>query len=186
MDPLLIDVPEQIESNRLIIRAPRPGDGAEINAAIVESIAELRQWMPWAKQTPTVDETESNNRRAAAKFAAREDLRLQFYLKDSGIFVGSSGLHRIDWSVPKFEIGYWVRTSLGGRGYATEATEAITKLAFEQLAAKRIEIRMDEKNLPSRKIPERLGFSLEGVLRNYERDHYDVVRDTRIYAKVCP
>jgi len=153
MDPLLIDVPEQIESKRLIIRAPRRGDGAEINAAIVESIAELRQWMPWAKQTPTVDETESNSRRAVAKFAAREDLRLQFYLKDSGIFVGSSGLHRIDWSVPKFEIGYWVRTSLCGRGYATEATEAIAKLAFEQLAAKRVEIRMDEKNLASRKIP---------------------------------
>jgi RimJ/RimL family protein N-acetyltransferase len=130
-----------------------------------------------------VDETESNNRRAAARFAAREDLRLQFYLKESGVFVGSSGLHRIDWSVPKFEIGYWVRTSLRGRGYATEGAEAIAKLAFEQLGAKRVEIRMDEKNLGSRKIPEKLGFSLEGVLRNFERDHYDMIRDTRIYAK---
>ena len=30
------------------------------------------------------------------------------------------GLHRIDWAVPKFEIGYWARTSHAGRGYITE------------------------------------------------------------------
>ena len=42
-----------------------------------------------------------------------------------GRFLGSSGLHRIDWDVPKFEIGYWCRTSLARRGYITEAVAKI-------------------------------------------------------------
>ena len=37
MDALLLDFPESFESDRLTIRAPRPGDGAEINAAVRET-----------------------------------------------------------------------------------------------------------------------------------------------------
>src|SRR5688572_22131904 len=115
MDPLLIDIPEQIETERLIVRIARPGDGPGVNAAIVESIAELRPWMPWAKTTPSVEESETHARKAHAKFHAREDLQYRGWLKgEPGTFVVGSGLHRLDWSVSRFEIGYWVRTSLAG------------------------------------------------------------------------
>ena len=46
MDPLLIDVPERIETDRLILRCPRPGDGAVVNAAVCESLDALRPFMP--------------------------------------------------------------------------------------------------------------------------------------------
>lgn len=54
MNPILLDFPDSLESERLIIRCPRAGDGAMINAAIVESFAELTRWMPWARTLPTV------------------------------------------------------------------------------------------------------------------------------------
>jgi hypothetical protein len=54
--PILRDVPESFESERLIIRAPRPGDGAERCAAVTESLQGLRPRMPWAKEPPTADE----------------------------------------------------------------------------------------------------------------------------------
>jgi hypothetical protein len=41
------------------------------------------------------------------RFLERTELRMHFYLKGIETLVGSSGLHRIDWGVPKFEIGYW-------------------------------------------------------------------------------
>ena len=109
-DPILRDFPEQFESERLLIRAPFPGDGAEIHAAIAESLDELRPWMPWAHLDQSVEDVEANIRQARAEFLARHDLRLHVYLRDGGGFVGSSGLHRIDWDVPRFEIGYWIRT----------------------------------------------------------------------------
>src|SRR6185436_17879881 len=115
-----------------------------------ESIDEIRPWMPWAKETPSVEQTEENIRQSAARFITREDLRLQIHLRD-GTFVGSSGLHRMDWNVPKFEIGYWCRTSLAGRGYITEAVAEISRFAFESLKANRVEIRCDERNVRSQR-----------------------------------
>jgi hypothetical protein len=66
MDPLLIDVPERIATERLIVRVPRAGDGAAVNAAVRASHAELAPWMPWAVTLPSVDESEAHCRRAQA------------------------------------------------------------------------------------------------------------------------
>ena len=88
-----------------------PGDGAKDYAAIAESLEELKPWMPWARQELSVEVQEENMRRARVAFLQRSDLRLLLFLKGTDTLVGSSGLHRIDWSVPKFEIGYWIRTS---------------------------------------------------------------------------
>ena len=69
--PLLLHVPDSFESERLLIRAPQPGDGTEVHAAITESLAELRPWMPWAHPGQSVDDVEANVRHAAAEFIAR-------------------------------------------------------------------------------------------------------------------
>jgi ribosomal-protein-serine acetyltransferase len=180
--PILRDFPDQFETERLIIRAPRVGDGKAMNEAILESLPQLAEWMYWARQAPTLEESEENIRRAVARFQTREDLRLGLYLKD-GTFAGGSGLHRPNWDVPSFEIGYWLRSSLCGKGYMTEAVAAITDFAFEHLGAKRVHIHADDRNVKSWRIPERLKFALEGIHRNDSRDPHGGLRDTRIYAK---
>jgi RimJ/RimL family protein N-acetyltransferase len=109
-------------------------------------------------------------RRARVAFLQRSDLRLLLFLKGTETLVGSSGLHRIDWSVPKFEIGYWIRTSFTRQGYATEAVQGIMAFAFEALGAQRVEIRCASENRPSARVAERAGFRLEGELRNAEVD----------------
>ncbi|HRW46619.1 MAG: GNAT family N-acetyltransferase [Caldilineaceae bacterium] len=183
--PILLDLPDSFESERLIIRAPRPGDGPAINAAVVESLAELRPWMPWAVETPPLAETEEFARRAAAGWLTRESLTLTLWRKDTGEYVGNSGMHRIDWEVPSVEIGYWVRTSLAGQGYITEAVNAITAFAFDTLGAHRVEIHCDERNTRSAAVARRAGFDLEAILRNHRRHHLTLeLRNTMIFAKV--
>ena len=184
MDALLLDFPESFESDRLTIRAPRVGDGAEINAAVRETFDDLKVWMPWAQQIPTSEESESYVRRSQCQFLAREDLMLLLFLKGTDTLVGSSGLHRINWAIPKFEIGYWCRKRFQGQGYTTESTEAIATFAFETLGAKRVEIRCDSKNVRSQRIPDRLGFKLEGTLRNDSLSPSGELRDTLVFAKI--
>ncbi|NLF76850.1 MAG: GNAT family N-acetyltransferase, partial [Chloroflexi bacterium] len=70
-DPILLDFPDQFETERLIIRAPRPGDGRRVNEAIRESLDELRPWMPWAQAAPSAEDTEALLRRKAAQWLAR-------------------------------------------------------------------------------------------------------------------
>ena len=183
--PLLLDIPDRIETERLIIRAPRAGDGAAGNAAICESLDALRPWMAWAEPVPSVEDSEEHFRRAAAHWLAREDLPLVLLRKEDGLFVGGSGLHRIDWSVPMLEIGYWIRTSLSRQGYVTEAVRAITTFAFDVLAAQRVEIRCDARNTRSAAVAERAGYTLEARLRSQARGVDGTLRDTLIYAMLA-
>ncbi|MBD8067815.1 GNAT family N-acetyltransferase [Bacillus sp. PS06] len=186
MNPLLLDFHHEFQTERLIIRLPKPGDGKVVYEAINASINELKLWMPFAQKQQSEEQVEINIREAHLLFLKREDLRLLIFHKESGEFVGSSGLHRINWDLPKFEIGYWIDSRQCGKGYMTEAVEGITKFALEELSAKRVEIRCDAKNLRSRAIPERLGFQLEGILR---KDDLSVdgteIRDTCIYALIA-
>lgn len=182
--PSSIHIPEQFESERLIIRAPRARDAEEVNAAVRESIEELRPWMPWARSVMTVDEYRANLRRARRKYLAGRDLRFNVFLKGTDTFVIGSGLHRVNWLVPKFEIGYWIRTPYSGQGYVTEAVNAITAFAVEHFGAKRVEIRMDDLNERSWRVAERCGFQLEGIHRCDARDTQGGLRNTRVYAKV--
>ena len=184
MNPLLLEFPESFDTERLTIRAPRPGDGAELNAAIRDSHAELKPWMPWAQTLPPPEDSEANIREAVAQFIARTDLRLLLFLKGTGTMVGSSGLHRINWTVPSFEIGYWMRTPYCGRGLMTEAVGAITAFARDQLGARRVEIRMADTNLASWRVAERAGFGLEATLHHDRRLLDGSLSHTRVYAKI--
>lgn len=188
MDPLLIDVPERIETERLILRCPQPGDGAAVNAAVCESLDALRPFMPWAQAAPSLDESELVCRRAQARFRLREDLVLSMFERaadgSEGRYIGGSGLHRILWDVRRFEIGYWCRSSCTGQGFATEAVRSLNRFAFDQLGARRVEVRMDGNNERSRRVAERAGFTFEGVLRSDSLTPQGDVRDTRVYARV--
>ena len=180
-DPLLLELPERIETERLVLRPPRPGDGPALNEAVLETIEALQRWMPWSRPTPTVAQSEAWCRNAAADFIARKHFALLLFSRDGAALVGSSGMKAVDWAVPRFEIGYWVRRRHEGRGYVTEAAAAIARFAFDALGAKRVEIRTDDRNERSWRVAERLGFRLEGVLRNECREH-NGLRDTRVYA----
>ncbi|GLX65800.1 GNAT family N-acetyltransferase [Paenibacillus glycanilyticus] len=182
--PILLTVPESFESSRLIIRAPLYGDGAAVNEAVVESLEELRPWMPWANGIPTVEESEVSIRKSRLEYLQRTDLRMLLIHKETGKLVGSSGLHRMDWTARSFEIGYWARTSYAGQGYIAEAVEAITNFAVQALEANRIEIHCDARNQRSAKVAERSGYTLEGVLRNHKRANDWSLRDTMIFSKV--
>ena len=188
MDPLLIDVPERIETDRLILRCPRPGDGAVVNAAVCESLDALRPFMPWAQSAPSVEESELVCRRAQARFRLREDLVLSMFERaadgSEGRYIGGSGLHRIQWDVRRFEIGYWCRSSCAGQGFITEAVRALNRFAFDRLDARRVEVRMDGRNERSRLVAERAGFTFEGVLRGDSLTPQGEVRDTCVYARV--
>jgi RimJ/RimL family protein N-acetyltransferase len=182
-NPILLDLPEQLQTPRMLMRFPRPGDGALINPAIRESIAELQPWMPWATPTPEVKDTEVWCRQAAAKALLRQEFHWLMLRREDQHYLGTCGLHHVEWSVPKVEVGYWIRTREAGKGYVTEAVHAMTQFAFENLKAIRIEIHCDDRNPRSGAVGQRAGFTLETIRRSDSRAQDGSVRDTRVYVK---
>ncbi|KZE69153.1 acetyltransferase [Fictibacillus phosphorivorans] len=187
MNPLLLDIPLQLETERLILRAPlQTGEGEIVNKAIRDSFHELKAWLSLFQELPTVEETEILLRNAHISFLKRESFRFLIFDKVGGKdVIGTISLHRIDWDIPKGEMGYWMNTKYSGNGYMTEAVKELLNFGLNHLAFKRIEIRCDSSNLKSRSIPEKLGFVLEGTLRNEDLSaDGSKLADTCIYSKI--
>ncbi|WP_432353224.1 GNAT family N-acetyltransferase [Sporosarcina sp. A2] len=179
------DFPDEFESERLIIRMPSLHDVSDVNNAILQTLPTLREWMSWAHQPQNLADTERRMRQAIADFITKKELLLHMFEKQTGDFVGSSKLHAIDWTIPKFEIGYWLAKGYEGKGYMTEAVKRIAEFAFEELGAQRVDIRCDEHNKKSRTVAERAGFELEAILKNDARStDGTALRNTVIYAKI--
>jgi RimJ/RimL family protein N-acetyltransferase len=178
LNPLLLDLPDELVGPRVLARRYRDGDGAAIAEAVAESRDRLvASHMPWVKEWDEPNQAAIFVRRAQAKWHAREELYLGLWERATGTFVGSSGLHRIDWSVPNVEIGYWIRTRFEGRGFVTEAAALIAAFAFDTLQAQRVRIRCDAGNARSAAVPRRLGFVHEATLRNESRGSDGKLRD---------
>lgn len=184
-NPILLDIPNEMETARLLMRTPRNGDGKYRVEAIAESLTELRAWgasLPWSMYEPSVDASESYCREAQANFVKRSELVYSFYSKQNGQFIGVCSLHSIVWNVPKFEIGYWCRTSQHNHGYVSEAVTALCALAFSSLGARRVWCQTDDLNVASKRVCEKVGMSIEATLRNERVGVGGELRDTCIYA----
>ena len=186
INPVLLDLPSAIETERLVLRPPRTGDGPMLYSAVADSLSELRRFLaslPWVAVEQSIESSEVYCRTAQANFVARKDLPFLLIERATVQLVGAAGLHRAVWTTPKVEVGYWGRTSTSGNGFVSEAVVALTQFAFSHLGAVRVELITDEENAASRRLAERCKFNLEGVLRNERRAPDGTLRNTCIYAR---
>jgi ribosomal-protein-serine acetyltransferase len=128
-------------------------DAEALAAAVAESLAELRPWMPWASAEPQSVEA----RRAWIRACADDPDDLYAIVAD-GAIAGSCGLHhRIG---PRgLELGYWVTTPLTGRGIATATVGLLTREAFSRPGIDHVEIHHDTANAASAAVARRAGFT---------------------------
>jgi RimJ/RimL family protein N-acetyltransferase len=182
MDPVLIDIPTELRGDRSVVRMLVDADAPALFQAIDESRDHLAPWMPWTGEHIRVEDSLAYIRRSHAHWLLRQRLPVGIFDASTGLLVGCSGLERIDWQVRDFEIGYWLRPSAQGHGYAHETVMLLTTLAFRRLGANRVQIRMDPRNSRSERVAQRLGFEMEGTLRNCMPDVNGAPSDRRIYA----
>jgi RimJ/RimL family protein N-acetyltransferase len=162
-----------------VLRCWEPADAAALKDAVDSSLDHLRPWMPWAENEPqTLEEKVELLRGFRGLFDTDQDYIYGIFSHDESEAVGGTGLHKRH-GEGAFEIGYWIRESRAGEGFATEASAALTKVAFEVSGVDRVEIRVDPPNERSRKVPLKLGYVEEATLR---RRLEPGLRDVVIYS----
>ncbi len=154
----------------------------ELFALTDRNRAYLREWMPWVDPTRTADDTRKFIRGTMEQFARNDGFVAGLW--HAGRIAGSIGLHKVDWGNGATSLGYWVSADLQGKGLATRASRAIVDHAFRELKLNRMEIRCGVENKKSRRIPEKLGFKLEGVARQAEK-LYDRFIDVAVYSMLA-
>jgi len=181
-----INIPLAFETERLFIRPFEPEDASQLYSALDESIAELREYLwflPWVAETQTVASAEARCVNAKNNFEQKLDFAYLAFDKTSSHLIASVGFHRTDWTIPKTEIGFWVRSSEAGRGYATECVNELTDWALLGLRARRVELVTDEFNMGSRVVAERCGFQLEAIKQDDILASDGVTRNLCVYVK---
>lgn len=146
------------------------------------SRAYLKEWLPWLDFTKTVEDSRDFIRTSRKNYAENKTLNTGIVYK--GEIVGLAGFNELAWANKTAKIGYWLGQDYQGHGIMTRVAEALTEISFGPLGMNRTEIRVATGNSKSRGIPERLGYTEEGTLRQVEW-LYDHFVDHIVYAMLA-
>ncbi|MBL4955158.1 GNAT family N-acetyltransferase [Neobacillus sp. YIM B02564] len=128
--------------------------------------AHLREWLPWVDNVQSPFDIEGLTTLWLNQFAENSAYNLGIIFK--GELVGAIGIHQIDWYNKMASFGYYLVKNAEGHGIISRSVKALLNYAYFELGLNRIEIRCGAKNTKSRAIPERLGFVMEGTIRDGE------------------
>ena len=141
-----------------------------LSDAITASVDHLRPWMPWVKDEPiSLEERVMLLRRFRGQFDLGEDYVFGIFNTSETELLGSTGLHTRAGETAR-EIGYWIHVNHIGKGVATETVSALTKVGFEIEDLTDITIQCSIANLPSQRIPEKLGYKLQQTAQQTVND----------------
>ncbi|SDJ83631.1 GNAT family N-acetyltransferase [Sediminibacillus albus] len=147
-------------------------DAEALYSLTMDSMDRLKKWLPLITKNKEQSDTEAFIQSTMKQFS--ENNGFQAGIWHQGRIAGVIGFHQVNWHNKNTSIGYWLGEGFEGLGLMTKACEAFTSYAFHGLHLNRVEIRAAEENKKSRAIPERLGFTVEGKIRQGEwlHDHY--------------
>jgi len=156
-------MPPSLPAGELMLRRYRLDHGPFIAEAVRESGRHLSRYETWAH--PTYDEAEGREHAAWWEQAWESGSARYFGIWSGDRYLGSTGLSEISLEHRTAGLGYWVRTSETGRGVATAAALAVVEAGFEELGLQRIELMAAVDNTASRRVADKVGAELEGILR---------------------
>jgi ribosomal-protein-serine acetyltransferase len=176
----------------VVLRPWLLADADALLEAVTASLPELRAFMAWAHVPPSREGEYDLIARFDADYWAGRQYVLGVFDGD-GAVIGGVGLHpRTALNPRALEVGYWIRTSRAGKGFATLASRVLVALAFDRFECDRLQVMHDETNVASRRVVEKCGFVYEGTMRNavavaspqLRADGYRGTEHQRLYALV--
>ncbi len=98
----------------------------------------------------------------------------------SAVLIGIASIHSINWEDKRAALGYWIDEAEDGKGYATEAVQRLSKIAFTRLMLNEITISPRQSNIASRRVAEKNGFILDRIDSDPEWQLSDGERPPRV------
>lgn len=126
----------------------------------------LSEWLPWVDEVQSIEDCLHNIFYCQNQWAARQSWN--GIILEKGIMVGRIGFHALDSRNKITSLGYWLSSESQGKGIMRMCVKALVDTVLLDQDYNRVEIRAAVKNLKSQAIPEKLGFKLEGILKEAE------------------
>jgi ribosomal-protein-serine acetyltransferase len=148
------------------LRLVEQKEALELFQLIEQNRGYLREWLPWVDKTRSADDIRHFIQRAHGQFAANQGPTA--LIRVDGKVSGVIGCHPIDWANRHCSIGYWLTAGLQRKGVMTRCCSSLLDYLFDGCALHRVTIQCATGNHRSCAIPQRLGFTREGVMRESE------------------
>jgi ribosomal-protein-alanine N-acetyltransferase len=167
MDKMNYEFPTPFESERLLLRSYRPGDGRWFYAMSVKNREHLSRFEADNVAANVVSEEAAEELvgELEAAWKAHSCFFIGGFEKLTGEFVAQIYVGPMDWKLPEFQVGYFADIDHEGQGFVTEGVRAVLAILFEKLNAHRVRLECNESNLRSIRVAERCGMTREGYLR---------------------
>ena len=175
----VMKMPEQIETERLVLRKPRMDDARAIFEGWTQD-REVTRYLTW-RPHERIEQTLEFVQGCIRGWEGETRFPYLITLKETGEVIGIID-PRIEG--PKVGIGYGAARAYWGNGYVPEATRAIIDWAFQQPSIFRVYATTDVENSASRRVMEKVGMQCEGILRKFilHPNISDIPRDSYLYA----
>lgn len=156
----------------LELREIHQRDRKKIYDVVDDNRVFLKRWLPWLNHTKSPHSYLSVIKSWQQNIEMGTGMELGLFYHDE--FIGMCGFTTIDPNSRRAQIGYWLAQEYEGRGLMLRTVKGLINYGFSDMGLNRIEIVCGEKNVRSRKLPEALGFTPEGTMKDYEflYDHY--------------
>lgn len=142
----------------------------------------LYQWSSWLDANYSLERAKDFADLCAKQFEEKTSIPL--CIKLNGKIVGGTGFNSFNWEYKTCEIGYWLAKKHNGKGIVTKSVRRLLDYAFNELRLNRAVLKCVPTNEKSRKIPESLGFTNEGIERQGGFHHGKFV-DFVIYSMLA-
>ncbi|SDL92483.1 GNAT family N-acetyltransferase [Sediminibacillus halophilus] len=143
-----------------------PDDASELFLLTWNSMDRLKKWLPLIGSNRRQEDTEAFIKSSLLQLSENNGFQAGIWHQDK--IAGVIGFHYVNWYNRTTSIGYWIGDGFEGKGLITKACRAMIQQAFDTWQLTRVEIRAAEENVKSRSIPEKLGFTQEGKIRQAE------------------
>lgn len=162
---------EELRTERLVLRPLNTDDLDDVHA--YQRLKDVVRYLYWEVHDHEESAEHLKKRIAMNRLAEDGDgLIYAVELPDPdgghGRVVGDLSIFLKSAKFAKLELGWVFHPAVHGRGYATEAAEAVLKVCFENLGAHRVFAQLDPRNEASARLCERLGMQKEALLRETE------------------
>lgn len=157
----------RILTTGLSLKLLQKNDNDALFCLIDNNREHLGQWLPFVKHTVSPDDSMEFIEKSLKQWKSNDGFHTGIWLNEE--LVGVIGFHYMNFHARKTSLGYWVGKRWEGRGIVSRACRTMITYAFEERGLNRVVIKAPVENRRSRNIPDRLGFTLEGILRADER-----------------
>ena len=149
--------------DKILLRSYEVADAQELFDAVNNSRKHLNPWLEWVSKTTKPEHSLQFIQNAIQWQNNQEALTLGIFENDK--VVGGIGMHEWDRETKRAQIGYWISAGYEGKGIINKSLIKFIEFLFDKVNLNKIEVHFLQANKRSAKVATRLGFKVEGIIR---------------------